>query len=159
MRKKYINLTISNKQYSEKLEPKGETFTRKLNLEDEIELTTEGVLYKKNNATYITYNESSESGLENMKTMLKIANGKILIRRFAKNSESKNMDMLLEEGVMNITRYSVTPAGILEMEIYTNSVKENLSEEGYGSIFADYKIKMEPLINVRNQLEIFVKPN
>ncbi len=45
------------------------------------------------------------------------------------------------------------------MEIYTNKIETSLDDEGYGKIFADYKIKMEPFINVRNKLEIEVKPS
>ena len=157
--KKSVNLVISNNQYSESLEPKGETFTRELNLEDNIELTTEGFLYNKGRTMYIAYDETEDAGLQNTKTIIKLeGNDKLRIRRYGKDEDSGMMDMQLEEGILNITKY-VIPAGNLEMEIYTNKIETSLDDEGYGKIFADYKIKMEPFINVRNKLEIEVKPN
>ena len=157
--KKSVNLVISNNQYSESLEPKGETFTRELNLEDNIELTTEGFLYNKGRTMYIAYDETEDAGLQNTKTIIKLeGNDKLRIRRYGKDERSGMMDMQLEEGILNITKY-VIPAGNLEMEIYTNKIETSLDDEGYGKIFADYKIKMEPFINVRNKLEIEVKPS
>ena len=157
--KKSVNLVISNNQYSESLEPKGETFTRELNLEDNIELTTEGFLYNKGRTMYIAYDETEDAGLQNTKTIIKLeGNDKLRIRRYGKDEDSGMMDMQLEEGILNITKY-VIPAGNLEMEIYTNKIETPLDDEGYGKIFADYKIKMEPFINVRNKLEIEVKPS
>ena len=157
--KKSVNLVISNNQYSESLEPKGETFTRELNLEDNIELTTEGFLYNKGRTMYIAYDETEDAGLQNTKTIIKLeGNDKLRIRRYGKDEDSGMMDMQLEEGILNITKY-VIPAGNLEMEIYTNKIETSLDDEGYGKIFADYKIKMEPFINVRNKLEIEVKPS
>ena len=157
--KKSVNLVISNNQYSESLEPKGETFTRELNLEDNIELTTEGFLYNKGRTMYIAYDETEDAGLQNTKTIIKLeGNDKLRIRRYGKDECSGMMDMQLEEGILNITKY-VIPAGNLEMEIYTNKIETSLDDEGYGKIFADYKIKMEPFINVRNKLEIEVKPS
>lgn len=157
--KKSVNLVISNNQYSESLEPKGETFTRELTLEDNIELTTEGFLYNKGRTMYIAYDETEDAGLQNTKTIIKLeGNDKLRIRRYGKDEDSGMMDMQLEEGILNITKY-VIPAGNLEMEIYTNKIETSLDDEGYGKIFADYKIKMEPFINVRNKLEIEVKPS
>ena len=157
--KKSVNLVISNNQYSESLEPKGETFTRELNLEDNIELTTEGFLYNKGRTMYIAYDETEDAGLQNTKTIIKLeGNDKLRIRRYGKDEDSGMMDMQLEEGILNITKY-VIPAGNLEMVIYTNKIETSLDDEGYGKIFADYKIKMEPFINVRNKLEIEVKPS
>ena len=157
--KKSVNLVISNNQYSESLEPKGETFTRELNLEDNIELTTEGFLYNKGRTMYIAYDETEDAGLQNTKTIIKLeGNDKLRIRRYGKDEDSGMMDMQLEEGILNITKY-VIPAGNLEMEIYTNKIETALDDEGDGKIFADYKIKMEPFINVRNKLEIEVKPS
>ena len=134
--KKSVNLVISNNQYSESLEPKGETFTRELNLEDNIELTTEGFLYNKGRTMYIAYDETEDAGLQNTKTIIKLeGNDKLRIRRYGKDEDSGMMDMQLEEGILNITKY-VIPAGNLEMEIYTNKIETSLDDEGYGKIFA-----------------------
>ena len=156
--KKSVNLVISNNQYTEQLVPSGQTYKRALILEDNIEVTTEGFLYNKGKSTYITYDEVEDGGLENTKTILKLeGDDKLQIRRYGKDEGAGMMDMQLEEGVLNITRY-VIPAGNLEMEIYTNKIESTLDEEGFGKISADYKIKMEPHVNLRNKLEIEVKP-
>lgn len=157
MAKKNVNLKISNKQYAESLEPNGETFSRELSLEDSLEIETEGTLYSKDGATYITYEESEDAGLENNKTLIKFADGRLRIRRFG-NEEAGSMDLMLEEGLMNITRYYV-PAGRIDLEIYTNKLTENLSDESYGKIFADYSIKLDQYLNRRNNLEIEIMPN
>lgn len=156
--KKSINLVISNNQYSEKLIPTGQTYKRVLILEDNIEVTTEGFLYNKGKSMYITYDEVADGGLENTKTIVKLeGEDKLQIRRYGKDDGAGMMDMRLEEGVLNITRY-VIPTGNLEMEIYTNKIENSLDEDGFGKISADYKIKMEPYVNLRNKLEIEVKP-
>lgn len=122
-------------------------------------MTTEGFLYNKGRTMYIAYDETEDAGLQNTKTIIKLeGNDKLRIRRYGKDEDSGMMDMQLEEGILNITKY-VIPAGNLEMEIYTNKIETSLDDEGYGKIFADYKIKMEPFINVRNKLEIEVKPS
>ena len=156
--KKSVNLVISNNQYTEQLVPSGQTYKRALILEDNIEVTTEGFLYNKGKSTYITYDEVEDGGLENTKTILKLeGDDKLQIRRYGKDEGAGMMDMQLEEGVLNITRY-VIPTGNLEMEIYTNKVESSLDEDGFGKISADYKIKMKPYVNLRNKLEIEVKP-
>ena len=102
--KKSVNLVISNNQYSESLEPKGETFTRELNLEDNIELTTEGFLYNKGRTMYIAYDETEDAGLQNTKTIIKLeGNDKLRIRRYGKDEDSGMMDMQLEEGILNLS--------------------------------------------------------
>ena len=156
--KKSVNLVFSNNQYTEQLVPSGQTYKRALILEDNIEVTTEGFLYNKGKSTYITYDEVEDGGLENTKTILKLeGDDKLQIRRYGKDEGAGMMDMQLEEGVHNITRY-VIPTGNLEREIYTNKVESSLDEDGFGKISGDYKIKMEPYVNLRNKLEIEVKP-
>lgn len=156
-RKKTVNLKITNKQYTESLEPKGEAYVKALSLEDSIEVSTEGTLYDKGNARYITYEESEKAGLDNNKTLIKISGGKLRVRRYGKGDAVGDMDLQLEQGVVNITRYAV-PNATIDLEIQTNRIDDGLDEEGYGTIFADYSIKVEPLINRRNKLEIEVSP-
>ena len=73
--KKNVNLRITSTQYSENLRPSGEAFLRELEKEDSVEIVTEGTLYSKNNATYISYGESEESGLEDIRTLVKLKDG------------------------------------------------------------------------------------
>ena len=52
--------------------------------EDTVEFMTEGKLYKKNGSTYIVYEETEMSGLEGVKTTLRIddASGDVKMKRF-----------------------------------------------------------------------------
>lgn len=154
--KKDVDLHIRTRIYSETLQPKGETFMRELELEDSIEILTEGTMYDKNDALYISYDESEETGLSNVKTLLKLTDGSVRIRRYSEN-ELENMDMELAPGVMSITRFKMGPMMSLDLEVYTNSLDSNLDEEGYGRISVDYKIKFDKFLNRRNKLDIEVK--
>ena len=157
MAKKNVNLKISNRQYAESLEPSGEAFSRELSLEDSLEIETEGTMYFKNGDTYIAYDESEDAGLENTRTLIKLSGETLRIRRFGRE-EAGSMDLTLEEGLMNITRYYV-PTSRLDLEIYTNKLTENLSDEGYGTIYADYSIKFDKYLSRRNRLEIEIMPS
>ena len=65
--KKSVNLKIKSTQYIENLKPSGEAFRRELELEDTMEILTEGTLYSRNNATYITYEDAEPLGEEDIR--------------------------------------------------------------------------------------------
>jgi len=166
--KKSVNLKIKSSQFEEKLAPSGEAFVRELELADSVEIQTEGTLYTKNNSIYIAYDESEKLGLNDAKTLIKLmpsegrtddAQPKSLgdktlhIRRYCKGEED-NMDMALQQGKLNITRYKIPQVGSMDIQVYTNKLEDELNEEGYGRIFVDYKIKFDEVFSRRNQIEI-----
>lgn len=159
--KKNVGLKIKSSQYIENLKPSGEAFSRELELEDTVEILTEGVLYNKNNSTYILYEESEEAGLQDIHTMLKLSqddkNKSLHIRRYSKDDIDDDTNMILQQGMRNITRYKVPELPSIDLEIYTNKLDDNLDEEGYGIISVDYKIKFDQYYSRRNMLEIEVK--
>lgn len=155
--KKSVNLRITSTQYSENLKPSGEAFLRELEKEDSVEIVTEGTLYSKNDATYIAYDEAEESGLEDIRTLVKLSDGQIRIRRYGKDDD--DMDMTLSPGILSITRYQVPMLASLDLEVYTNRLTEDLDEEGYGKISVDYKIRFDRFFSRRNILEIEVMPS
>lgn len=159
--KKNVNLKITSKQYVENLKPSGEAFLRELEMEDSVEIMTEGTLYSKNNARYISYEESLDAGLEDSHTLVKLDGKSVRIRRFAGSDEDDagGMDMTLEPGVLNITRYQVPQLAVLDLEIYTNKLEDRLDEDGYGTVSVDYKIKFDKYYTRRNILEIEVMPS
>lgn len=157
MSKQNVNLRISNKQYSESLIPKGEAFSRELNLEDEIEIFVEGTLYKKDNSTYITYEEAQDGDYPANRTVIKLEGETISIRRYG-DEDLDLPDFTLQEGILNITRMRA-PMGRLDLEIYTNAISDELSEEGYGMIRADYNVRFDEYMSARNKLEIEVQPS
>lgn len=161
--KKNVALKIKSSQYIENLKPSGKAFARELELEDSIEILTEGTLYSKNNATYITYEESEEAGLEDIRTLLKLIPGgdskdpALHIHRYSKDGSDDDTNMILQQGLRNITRYKIPKLASLDLEVYTNKLEEDLDEEGYGRISVDYRIKFDQYYARRNKLEIEVK--
>ncbi len=157
--KKSVNLRITSSQYIENLKPSGEAFRRELELEDTMEILTEGTVYSKNNATYITYEEAEALGTEDVRTLVKLEDGSIRIRKYGRDEEDEGMDMTLRPGMLNITRYQVPMMPSLNLEVYTNKLEDNLDEEGYGKVSVDYKIRFDKFFSRRNILEIEVKPS
>ncbi len=157
--KKSVNLKITSTQYIENLKPSGEAFRRELELEDSMEILTEGTVYSRNNATYITYEETEALGSEDVRTLFKIEDGTIRIRKYGKDEEDEGMDMMLKPGVLNITRYQIPMMSTVDLEVYTNKLEDGLDENGYGKVSVDYKIKFDKFFSRRNILEIEVRPS
>ena len=157
--KKSVNLRITSTQYIENLKPSGEAFRRELELEDSMEILTEGTVYSRNNATYITYEETEAIGSEDIRTLFKLEDGSIRIRKYVKDEDEEGMDMTLKPGILNITRYQVPMMPSVNLEVYTNKLEDNLDDEGYGKVSVDYKIKFDRFFSRRNILEIEVMPS
>lgn len=157
--KKSVNLKIKSTQYIENLKPSGEAFRRELELEDSMEILTEGTVYSRNNATYIIYEETEALGSEDVRTLFKIEDGSIRIRKYGKNENDEGMDMMLKPGLLNITRYQIPMMSSVDLEVYTNKLEDELDENGYGKVSVDYKIKFDKFFSRRNILEIEVMPS
>ena len=157
--KKSVNLKIKSTQYIENLKPSGEAFRRELELEDSMEILTEGTMYSRNNATYISYEEAEALGTEDIRTLFKLEDGSIRIRKYGRDDDDEGMDMTLKPGILNITRYQIPMMSPVNLEVYTNKLENGLDEEGYGTVSVDYKIKFDRFFSRRNILEIEVKPS
>jgi len=157
--KKNVNLKIKSTQYIENLKPSGEAFRRELELEDSTEILTEGTMYSRNNATYITYEEAEALGSEDIRTLFKLEDGSIRIRKYGMEEYDEGMDMTLRPGMLNITRYQIPMMSPVSLEVYTNKLENGLDEEGYGTVSVDYKIRFDRFFSRRNILEIEVKPS
>ena len=157
--KKNVNLKIKSTQYIENLKPSGEAFRSELELEDSMEILTEGTLYSRNNATYIAYEEAEALGMEDIRTLFKLEDGSIRIRKYGKDDDDEGMDMTLTPGMLNITRYQIPMMSSVNLEVYTNKLENDLDEEGYGTVSVDYRIRFDKFFSRRNILEIEVKPS
>ncbi len=157
--KKNVNLKIKSTQYIENLKPSGEAFRRELELEDSMEILTEGTMYSRNNATYISYEEAEALGMEDIRTLFKLEDGSIRIRKYGKDEDDEGMDMTLTPGMLNITRYQIPMMSSVNLEVYTNKLENDLDEEGYGTVSVDYRIRFDKFFSRRNILEIEVKPS
>lgn len=157
--KKNVNLKIKSTQYIENLKPSGEAFRRELELEDSMEILTEGTMHSRNNATYIAYEEAEALGMEDIRTLFKLEDGSIRIRKYGKDDDDEGMDMTLTPGMLNITRYQIPMMSSVNLEVYTNKLENDLDEEGYGTVSVDYRIRFDKFFSRRNILEIEVKPS
>lgn len=157
--KKPVFIHLRSSQYSEKLEEKGEAFTRTFDLEDSLDIDTEGFYYTVNGVRYLLYNESEELGLGNVRTLIRIRDKEVEIKRFSKE-EPQDMDIRLEQGVRCITRYVLPLQSLtLDLELYTHKLGIDLTPEGTGTIEAEYTIKFDRFGNHRNKLKITVEPD
>ena len=124
-----------------------------------MEILTEGTMYSRNNATYISYEEAEALGMEDIRTLFKLEDGSIRIRKYGKDDDDEGMDMTLTPGMLNITRYQIPMMSSVNLEVYTNKLENDLDEEGYGTVSVDYRIRFDKFFSRRNILEIEVKPS
>ena len=124
------------------------------NSEDQMEFITEGKLYEKGDATYLIYDESEFSGFPGCKTTLKLTGDCIRMKRIG-SEVGFGMEFIFEKGKRFNSKYH-TPYGNLDMEVLTNDVVNNLSEEGFGDIHIDYHVSLNGMAEGRNRLKIEV---
>lgn len=139
---KDIMLKITGKQYS------GD------DSEDKMEFITEGKLYEKGDSKYLIYDESEFSGFPGCKTTLKLTGDCIRMRRIG-SGVGYGMEFTFEKGKRFNSKYH-TPYGNFDMEVLTNDVINNLSEDGFGDINIDYQVSLSGMAEGRNKLKIEV---
>lgn len=122
--------------------------------EDRMEFVTEGKLYERNGAKYLIYDESEFSGFPGCKTTLKLTGDCLRMRRIG-SSAGIGTELVFEKGKRFNSRYH-TPYGNLELELLTNDVVNNLSEEGIGNIDIDYQVNLGGIAEGHNKLKIEV---
>ena len=139
---KDIMLKITGKQFSGDIS------------EDQMEFITEGKLYEKGDSTYLIYDESECSGFPGCKTTLKLTGDCIRMKRIG-SEVGFGMEFIFEKGKRFNSKYH-TPYGNLDMEVLTNDVVNNLTEEGFGDINIDYHVSLNGMAEGRNRLKIEV---
>lgn len=122
--------------------------------EDQMEFITEGKLYEKGESTYLIYDESEFSGFPGCKTTLKLTGDCIKMKRIG-SEVGYGTEFIFEKGKRFNSKYH-TPYGNLDMEVLTNDVVNNLSEEGFGDINIDYHVSLNGMAEGRNKLRIEV---
>ncbi len=119
--------------------------------EDTMEFVTEGKLYNRNGTYYLIYDETELSGIPGCQTRLRLRDGEIQMKRFGEGAGS-GTEILFEKG-KRYTGFYDTPFGALEIEVLTNDVASNITENG-GNIDIDYDISLKGLAEGRNLLNI-----
>ena len=118
-----------------------------------VEIITEGKLYKRNGKTYLRYDELPISGMEGCVTTLIMDKDRVKMRR--SGDDRGTGEIVFEKGKRYFSEYE-TPMGLLPLEVLTNHVNNKLNEDGYGDVDIDYHISLEGLIDGRNMIKISV---
>ena len=119
--------------------------------EDQMEFVTEGRLYFRNGAAYVVYEESDISGMPGGKTVLKVKDKTVKMRRTGSEARA---ELYFEEGKRFSSIYR-TPYGDMGVEVLTNTVAGGIdAETGSGKISINYDVSLEGLAEGKNQLTI-----
>ncbi len=122
--------------------------------EDQLELVTEGKLYRKGKNIYLTYDESEFTGLEGCKTRLTLSDGAVSMTRSG-SAVGIDTEIRFEKG-KRYNGYYDTPYGTIEMEVLTNDLISTVDKNGNGIIDIDYNISLKGLSEGRSRLNIEV---
>lgn len=120
--------------------------------ETSLEFMTEGKLYERGQALYLVYDETELSGMPGCQTRLKLSGNKVKLSRSG-DEMPLDTEIEFEKGLHYQGLYE-TPFGPIEMEVLTNDVKNNICEDGTGSVDIDYHISLKGLSDARNRLNI-----
>ena len=115
------------------------------------ELFTEGKMYKKNNHTYLTYQESEITGYEGCTTTLKIEDqGRVTMTR----NGSTSSHLVLQPGIRNIGRYTVY-GNPMEIGVFAENLEWKLTDDS-ASLHMAYTLDMNSILMSENELFIDV---
>lgn len=116
-----------------------------------VELISSGRYYERQGVKYIIYNESEVTGLEGVKTTIKVyPNSVVLLRTGDVN--------MRHQYVLNEKHESVyqTPYGQLYMAVYTHEFNVSI-QDGVGSVHLGYDISVDGEWQFYNQLTITLR--
>lgn len=105
---------------------------------NELELVTEGKMYKKGETYYVSYDESDLTGMEGTTTTLKVGeNGVVTLIRYG----SVNTQFVFEKGQKHMSHYD-TSYGTFTVSVLASKVTAAMDDEG-GEIQVDYKLEID----------------
>lgn len=119
--------------------------------DDVIELVTDGKYSYGEDASMITYNESSLTGMEGTKTTFKIEKDIVTLTR----EGAVNSQMLFQKGRKHFFIYD-TPYGATTMGVDTQKLRTDMGEHG-GKMDIVYSVDVDSLILGKNVFSINVK--
>lgn len=123
--------------------------------EENLQLITEGDLYRKGDSLYLIYDEGEMEGFPGCKIRLKVKDDVVKMKRFGE-SIGVDTEISFEKG-KRFTGFYDTPMGPIEMEVLTNDIKNDLAFDAPGTLNIDYVISLKGLFTeARNRLDIQV---
>ncbi|HZJ82324.1 MAG TPA: DUF1934 domain-containing protein [Clostridia bacterium] len=121
--------------------------------DNSIDLITEGILYKKDSAYYIEYEESAISGLEGTKTLIVVEEGRISLER----TGAHESHFVFEKGRKYVNYYE-TPFGNLQMGIYPTKIDSKMNET-QGKLDLKYQLDISGKYAGSNELMVSYEEN
>ena len=119
--------------------------------EEQMELVTEAKMYERNGVLYLLYDESEFTGMEGIKTRLRVEGNSLKLSRSGKMGIDS--EMRFEEGKRFENKYQ-TPMGPIAVEILTNEFENTMTYEGIGKLSLDYSMSLKGLTEGRSKLDI-----
>ena len=119
--------------------------------EEQMELVTEAKMYERNGVLYLLYDESEFTGMEGIKTRLRLEGNSLKLSRSGKMGIDS--EMRFEEGKRFANKYQ-TPMGPIAVEILTNEFENTMTYEGIGKLSLDYSMSLKGLTEGRSKLDI-----
>lgn len=116
-----------------------------------VELISPGTWYEKNGTQYVRYEESSVTGMDGVKTTIKIYDGSIVLLR----TGAVNMRHQYILGEERKTVYE-TPFGEIPMAVKTHELTVDF-HDGTGHVHLGYDISVDDEWQFYNQLDIDVR--
>jgi len=116
---------------------------------DQIEFSSDGTYYEKNNKKYLSYDETELTGMAGSRVVLIIHKEHLEMHRFG----TTKAKMIFKLGKKTKTNYK-TPYGLFKMEVITHQLVVNLKK---GFIKVDYDLNIKGLSEGHNKLIINIK--
>ena len=121
--------------------------------EEQMEFVSDAKMYERSGAKYFLFDESIFSGFPNSKTMLKVKDNTIRIKRAGGEEDAFGMELEFSKGTRFLNKY-YTPYGNFDVEVLTTDIRTDLSPEGFGTIKLGYDISLMGSDQGRNEIEI-----
>ena len=102
-----------------------------------MELVTEGKYYKKDDAYYVTYDESEVTGMDGTTTTLKVMDGIVTLIRMG----SVNSHFVFQQGQKHVSYYD-TEHGAFTISVLANAVDVKMNDHG-GEIRVGYELEID----------------
>lgn len=118
---------------------------------DILELVTEGKYYKKDDAYFVTYDESEVTGMSGTTTTLKVMDGVVTLIRVG----SVNSQFVFQQGQKHISYYD-TEYGAFTVGVTANEVDVRVDDNG-GEIHIGYQLEIDNTETGENNFSMLIR--
>lgn len=122
--------------------------------EENLEFVTDGKMFERYGARFLLYEDSELSGYPGCRTILKLRGSELKLLR--RNPDKKISSVMEFREGERISGALDTPAGLLDIEVYTRRVENGLSDDGGGTIRVTYDVSLGGRVEGHNELSVEV---